>query len=233
MGLPLDDERWEVDDTESDWQAASEMGPGQPDPRIGRPSRVGTLLALLVAFLGVVAVWPVVAAVLLVVWSLLSRFADLSVTALVKRRHAQGRRRGDVPLAVVASPWHILNAAVATVVGLLLPLLTAVAATFAAAFALSGGLGGGPQPDSSAAVAVGGLVGLLVCWWGPAGPSLRRGSRSIVRGVARGKSVTEVVVVALCLLGVGLGVWAWLRHGNPDWWPLHDVQLPFASVFRH
>jgi drug/metabolite transporter superfamily protein YnfA len=31
--------------------------------------------------------------------------------------------------------------------------------------------------------------------------------------------MTDFVVGALFLLGAGLGVWAWLRHGRPDLWP--------------
>ena len=214
---------------ESDWQAAWEGEPGQQDPRIGRPSRVGTLLALMVGVLGVAAVWPVVAIGLIILWTWSARFADRSVTSLVVRRHERGRRRRDVPLAVVASPWHVITSAVATVIALLLPAIVAIASTFSAALAIVAVSGGDPQPDRSLPLVVGGSIGLLMCWWGPGGASLRRGSRSLVRGVAPGNVATDIVVAAFLLLGVGLGVWAWLRLGQPDWWPWVSGQFPLIS----
>ena len=214
---------------ESDWQAAWEGGAGQPDPRIGRPSRVGTLLALMVGVLGVAAIWPVVAIGLIILWSWSARFADRSVTSLVVRRHERGRRRRDVPLAVVASPWHVVISALATVIALLLPAVVAISSTFSAALAIRAVSGGNPQPDRSLPLVVGGFIGLLMAWWGPGGASLRRGSRSLVRGVAPGKVATAIVVTTFVLTGVGLGVWAWLRYGQTDWWPWVSGQFPLIS----
>ena len=219
------------DGPESDWQAAWQGGPGQPDPRIGRPGRIGTLLALMVGVLGVAAVWPVVAIGLVTLWSWCARFADRSVTSLVMRRHERGRRRSDVPLAVVASPWHVLVSALATVLGLVLPAMVAIAATFSAAWAVVAVAGGDPRPESSLTLVVGGATGLLMAWWGPGGASLRRGSRSLLRGTSAGRLATDIVVVTSLLLGAGLGLWAWLRHGQPDPWPWPAGQFPVISFF--
>jgi serine/threonine protein kinase len=213
---------------ESDWQAAWEHGPGQPDPRIGRATRIGTLLALMVGVLGVAAVRPVVAFGLIVLWSWSARFADRSVTSLVVRRHERGRRRRDVPLAVVASPWHVVISAVASVIALLLPAIVAVASTFSAALVVGAVSSRDPQPDTSPTLVIGACMGVLMAWWGPGGASLRRGSRSLVRGLVPGKAATKIVVGAVLLLGVGLGVWAWRQHGQPDWWPWVSAQLPFT-----
>jgi len=238
----LDDELWglqqdqddeqdqdqdEQDWQEQDWQEDLAGGPGQPDPRIGRPARIGTLLALMAGVLGVAAVWPFVAAGLIILWSWWARFADRSVTSLVVRRHEHGRRRRDVPLAIIASPWHVVIAAAATVIALLLPAAIAVASTFSAALALMPWSGGDPQPGRSLPIVVGGLIGLLMAWWGPGGASLRRGSRSLIRGVAPSRTAAEEVVVgAFFLLGAGLGVWAWLRHGQTDLWPWPPLATP-------
>jgi len=240
---PLDDELWDLrqdqddehdqdqgqgqDWEEQDWEEDLDVGPGQPDPRIGRPARIGTLLALMVGVLGVAAVWPLVAAGLIIVWSWWARFADRSVTSLVRRRHEHGWRRRDVPMAIVISPWHLAIAASATVIALLLPAAIAVASTFSAALALVPWSGGQPQPGRSLPIVVGGLIGLLLAWWGPGGASLRRGSRSLIRGVAPGRTAAEELVVgAFFLLGAGLGVWAWLRHGQPDLWPWPPLATP-------
>ena len=68
---------------------------------------------------------------------------------------------------------------------------------------------------------------MLMAWWGPGGSGLRRGTRSLVRGVAPGPRATQVLVgvallVALAL--VGLTVEA---AGVPDWWP---TQAPSAVL---
>lgn len=210
---------WPEQDQEQDWQDDFRGGPGQPDPRIGRPSRVGTLLALMVGVLGVAAVWPLVAAGLIIVWSWWARLADRSVTSLVLRRYEHGRRRRDVPVAVLVGPWHVVVAAAAAVIALFLPAVIAIASTFSTALAIMPLSGGEPQPGRSLPIVVGGFIGLLMAWWGPGSASLRRGSRSLIRGVAPGKTATELVVTAFFLLGAGLGVWAWLRHGQLDLWP--------------
>ena len=216
---------------ESDWQAAWEGGPGQPDPRIGRPPRIGTLLALMVVALGTAAVWPVIASGLIILWFWCARFADRSVTSLVVRRHDRGRRRRDVPLAVIAGPWHIVSSAVATVIALLLPATVAIASTFSAALAIAAVFGGNPQPARSLPMVAGCFLGLMMSWWGPGGASLRRGSRSLVRGIAPGKTMTEVVVTTLLLVGAGLGVLAWQRIGQPDVWPLVSGRFPVIWPF--
>jgi len=173
----------------------------------------------MVAVLGVVAVRPVVAIGLVIVWSWFARFADRSVTSLVMRRHARGRRRSDVPVAVVASPWHVVIAAAASVIALVLPAIIAVASTFSAALAVVALSGGDPQPERSLPLVVGGLVGLLMCWWGPGSASLRRGSKSLVRGLTPGRTAAGIVVAALLMSGAGLGIWAAVQHGQPDLWP--------------
>jgi hypothetical protein len=60
---------------------------------------------------------------------------------------------------------------------------------------------------------------MLIAWWGPGGASLRRGSRSLVRGVARGETLTAVVVGALLLAAAVLTALAFVRHGQLTWWP--------------
>ena len=197
------------------WQG----GPGQQDPRSGWPSRVGTMLALVVGVLGVATVLPMVAIGLVALWSLLARFADRSITSLAVRRHDRGPRRSDVPVTIVASPWHALLAALTMVLTLIIPGIVAVGSTFAIALASAAGTGGNPQPDRPVPVVAGGLLGLLTCWWGPGGATLQRGSRSLLRALVPGKGATDFVVATFVLTGVGLGAWAWVRNGQPDWWP--------------
>ena len=204
--------------------------PAHPDPRIGLPRRTWTLLSALVAVTALAAVWPVVAGAVVVVLVWAARLTDRSMTSLVMRRYENGRRRSDVPVAVLLGPMHLLSSAVSTVLTLLVPLFVAAAAVVAAGLGLAALTGSPPRLDRSLPLAAGMLVGLVMLWWGPGGVSLRRGARSIVRTVSPGPLAQQVAVVTLLLLGAGLGLWAWLRHGLPDWAPYTADQV--ASVFR-
>ena len=75
----------------------------------------------------------------------------------------------------------------------------------------------------------GGLLGLLMCWWGPGRAGLRRGSRRLLRAMVPGKGASDFVVAAFVLIGVGLAGWAWVRNGQPDWWPWSAVHLQAIS----
>jgi hypothetical protein len=213
--VPWDEPEGEV----SEWQAAWEGGAGQPDPRIGRPARTGTLLALLVAVVAGVAGFPVVAAAFALLWSWAARTADRSVTSLVLRRHTRGPRRSDVPVAVVASPWHLVVGALATVVSAILPLVVGVCAVFSTALGAVAVYGGQPHPNSPGPLAVGAAVAALMAWWGPGGSGLRRGTRSIVRGVSPGPRGTRIVVALALLVAAGVVVALAQNGWVPLWWP--------------
>jgi serine/threonine protein kinase len=215
-------------DEESDWEAEWEGGAGEPDPRIGRPARRGTLLALMLALVVGFACFPVAAAVVALVISWAARTADRSVTSLVLRRHAKGRRRSDVPFAVAASPWHVVVGAVGTIGGVLLPAVVGACAVFSAALATVAVTGGTPHPNTSTALAAGGLIAVLMAWWGPGGSGLRRGTRSIVRGVSPGRVATQVLVGVALVAALALAGWGVQHSGVPQWWPM---QAP-TSFFR-
>ena len=69
-------------------------------------------------------------------------------------------------------------------------------------------------------MAVGSLVGGWLGWWGLGGTSLRRGSRTMVRGLAP-SGIPAALVVALCLgAAVALGLLAWQGGDLVSWWPL-------------
>ncbi|SES21582.1 Serine/threonine protein kinase [Pedococcus cremeus] len=218
-------------DEVSDWQAAWEADPQEPDPRIGRPQRSGTLLALLLVVAAVIATVPVVGVVLFVLWCWVARTAERSVTSLVLRRHHRGGpRRSDVPMAVAASPWHVVVGALGTLGGLLLPLLVGVSAVFSTALAWVGVAGGSPEPNSALPLAVGGLLAVLVAWWGPGGAALRRGTRSVVRGLAPGARGAQVAVVAGLLVAAGLALWSYQGGGVPTWWPWQSPSEIWAGL---
>lgn len=206
--------------------AAMPVPPSRMDPRIGMEPRTWTLGAVGVALTGAAAVWPVItgAVLVLLVWA--ARVTDRSTTTLVMRRLERGPRRSDLPVVVALGPLHLLTALVGTLLGLLLPAVVAAAAAFAAAMGVAALTGTAPAVNRSLPLSAGMLVGLVMAWWGPGGVSLRRGARSIVRRVSPGELTREILATALVLVGAGLALWAWLRHGNPDWRPLAQVPLP-------
>jgi Protein kinase domain len=210
----------EPDLEDSDWEAAWDADPEEPDPRIGRPLRSGTVLALGAALTAASVRWPGLALLAAVLWCWMARFSDRSVTALILRRYRYGRRRADVPMAVVLSPWHFVVSAGLTVVGLVLPVLVAVSAAFCTTLGLSAAAASTPAgPTSGPAVAVGFAAGALIAWWGPGGSSLRRGSRSLIRGVARTETAANVIAGVLIVGAVLLLLVALARHGQVLWWP--------------
>ena len=209
-----------VPNTESDWDAAR-LGHGPyGDPRIGRPSRSGTLLALLALFAALTARAPYLAVLVLVGWMALARTADRSVTSLVMRRHERGVRGSDVAVAVATSPWHLVVGFIGAAVTVVLPLVVGVCAMFASALVLAAFSGADLRSDGVVPLAVAGVFATLTAWWGPGGASLRRGSRSIVRGATPGTTATQVGVVVLLLAAAALlASAATTTASGPTWWP--------------
>lgn len=198
------------------------QGGQQADPRIGQPSRTWSLALLLAALLGLTALWPVVGLVLLVLWSVAARWVDRSMTAQVVRRFKQGARRSDGVVAVVSSPWHGVRAVLATAFAIIVPLFVGAVATVTTALLISLSDGSSPELDSAPPWVVGLLVATCVLWWGPGGTSMRRGSRSVVRGVLRTDPLTVIVLSVCGVLGLGALLWSLQNGFQVDWWPIND-----------
>ncbi len=197
------------------------VDPGTPPgPRPPRSPRTGTVLAVLAALVGAAAARPTVAAVVALVLMVVARTVDRSAGALARRRYERGLRRSDGLRTGVGAPWHLLLATLATTLALVLPLVLAVAAAFSAGLVVPSSEG---SPASLPAVAAGALVGLLACWWGPGGSSLRRGTRSMVRTVVPAPAALVVVLLLLALsAAAALGA---LQTGHPTWAPLTRLPL--------
>lgn len=196
------------------------------DPRIGKPQRSDVLASLLLALVALTAALPWVGVAVVLLWSLVARTVDKSMTATVRRRYRRGYRRSDTPVAVASSPLHLLGALLATITTALLPLLVGAAGLLATAVALASTGGHEVRLDDPAPIAVGALLAIVIGWWGPGGPSLRRGSRSMVRGVTTPTPFRVVAVLAL--LAVGLIVLGGLVLGSLDvsWWPMLESPVP-------
>jgi len=206
---------WSEGDEQADPRA-----PGAPDPRIGRADRHGTLLALGAALVSLAAAAPGIALLAVAVWSGLARTVDRSVTARVWRRFAHGQRRSDLPVAVSMAPLHLLGGLAAAVMGLVLPVLLGIATVVCVVFGFSAVTGTAPTGALAGGLACGLATALAMAWWGPGGASLRRGSKSLARGLVPSGLVSQIVV-ALLLVGAAVVLgWAGARGWAPVWWPL-------------
>ncbi len=112
--------------------------------------------------------------------------------------------------------------AVGTLVTLALPLLVGVSAMFAGALVVGSVTGGATRADGVVPLLAAGVFTTLTAWWGPGGASLRRGSRSLVRGATGHPTVRQVLVVAFLLAGALLTALTASR-GGPEWWPLPEA----------
>jgi hypothetical protein len=213
------------DDPLAVFRPATDESAGPPPPK---PRRTATLLALLVALVGVGSCWPVVTAVVLAGLLVLARTADFAVASSTRRRDERGRRGSDAFVAAVSAPVHLFLGVIASVPTLILPALLGVSAAFCAGEAggsVSFSRGGASAVAASqVAAAVGMLVAVLVAWWGPGGAGVRRGSRGLVRGVVRGAPLTTIVIV-LCLAGAAAAAYLAYSRGHPMFWPLHHLPL--------
>ncbi len=190
------------------------------DPRIGRSDRRGPLSALAAGLIALAVAAPVVALVAALLWSWLARLAERSVTSLVLRRHHYGRRGSDVAVTVAKSPLHLLRSAVSMVLGALMPALMAAAAFSSVVFVVA--LVHTTRAVFTVPVALGMamLAGLVTAWWGPGGAALRRGSKSLARGLAPVGLLGGVMTMLGWLAALGIIAWLATRGFNPVWWPL-------------
>jgi len=210
------------------WPGVAGGSPDRPgDPRIGRPRRADVLASFLAFLVALIAAVPWVGLAVAVGWSWAARTIDASMTATVRRRHRAGARRSDGVVAAATSPWHLLTSAVTTVVALLLPLAVGAAGILAAALAQSAIDDLGVRLSSPIPMAVGALLALAIGWWGPGGPGLRRGSRSLVRSVTGAPAVRLTIIAILLVFAVGvLGALA-VGALDVSWWP--GVQSPLPT----
>ena len=203
----------------SDWEAA--MGaPAGVDPRIGRPGRSAEIAAVGVMLTALAAAAPLFAFGLLVTLGAVARTADRSVTSLILRRTERGVRRSDVPLAVAASPLHFVLGFLGSIVFSIVPLVVAVGVMFTVAFVVSAGTGGVIEPIRPLPLAAGAVAGALAAWWGPGGASLRRGTRSLVRGMTPVPTARQVFLIVLGVIALGSVLWLTTSADlQPTWWP--------------
>lgn len=210
-------------------QGATAYPPAQGDPRIGRPMRTGTILTLLAVFVGLCTLAPLLAWLLLGLWSVLTRWIDRSMTGLVMRRHQSGLRRSDIPMTLMAAPLRLIPAVLTSLLWLLLPLGFAVTAAFATTVGMTQGAGIVTSVEDPIPIAVGSALGAVIGWWGPGSVSMRRGTRTLIRAAMPSGLVTQLLLTFFLVASVALGVWAVLDGQSVSWWPNPSGDAPLLD----
>ena len=191
---------------------------------------VRVLAGLLATIVGAAAMAPLLTLVLVLLGCVLARTVDQSMTATVMRRYTYGRRRSDAAVATAKSPLHLAGALLTTLFALVLPALVGLSAVIVAGLVIAQATSAAVQSfEHPAALATGALVTALMAWWGPGSPSLRRGTRSLVRGLTGVSAVRVGLAVLLGLLGIGLLATALMNGAVTTWWPLGSSPVPDTS----
>jgi Protein kinase domain len=205
------------------WASQSRLPATEPppcaSPAAPRPSRTGVLASGLVALCAVAAVVPVVTVIAGTIWAVLARTAHRTRGRMLRRRYEYGPRRGDVALAVASTPWHLVAAALTSVLAMVVPLLVGASTAFLVGLAL------GTDPSRALPLAAGALAASGVAWWGPGGTSLRRGSRDLARALTPGRLGQVLVAGLLLLVAVSAVVVLMQSDWPPDWTPLPGPPL--------
>jgi hypothetical protein len=220
-------------DEGDEWDEEEWEEPGaatEADPRIGRPRRTGALATAMAAQVALLAAAPLVGAMVAAAWAVAARAADRSVTSLVMRRHERGPRRSDVPVALATAPWHLAMAVVAAALGLLAPLAVMVAVSFLAGVVLGLAEGGAARPGDALPLALAAVLGVFTAWWGPASTPLRRGTRSLMRGVTPTARAQQIVVGVALVVVAGVVLWLARSSGGPTWWPSNTIPGPWRPI---
>ncbi|PID54554.1 MAG: serine/threonine protein kinase [Micrococcales bacterium] len=150
------------------------------------------------------------------------RAVDVAQTALLRRWHERGQSPQDAGWVALRLPWHLLSAAVRTVLLSLPALLIGCGVTYVAAVS-SGGDVTLALPDlTPGPLSLGAFSAGAVIWWGPGGAEIRRGARAVVRKSTPGNATRIAVwVVAAIVLVSTLSV-VLANAQNPsivEWFP--------------
>ena len=214
--------------------------PRQPDnrklaksrtPYVAPPTRgvrrAGTIAAIGLLMIALVASTPLVAGASL--WALLSlaRFTDRFTEGLQWRDESRGARRSNFVRELAISPWSAGASVVASAATLLLPGALGIGTALLAEEVFgTTELGVGPV-GANLALAFGGAVALPVLWWGPGGASTRRAVRRSVQVLAPGSYGASILTAAALGGAALLAILMW-QFPAVNWWPSLTPPGPFG-----
>jgi len=219
------DPRWSHDQPPWPASQAATAAPTPPPVSAGeRARRAVLLLATTWAAGAVVAAYPYLATLGLVIAAWLLRSGSLAASAASNRRLLRGRPRWyDGPQLLLATPWHLVQSLPGT---LMLGLWGVGLATAAALLGYAFGIGIGIGLDwTLLACGIAFTVGL---WVGPGGRRVRGPLRWVLAPVTRG--LPPWLAATVLVLGVALVATASVESRGPDWAPADDHPLSGLSL---
>ncbi|HLX47443.1 MAG TPA: serine/threonine-protein kinase [Streptosporangiaceae bacterium] len=184
--------------------------------------RVLSLITMAIAVAASVLL-PVAGVVVSLLAIVLLRAADLSHSALTRRRSARGTRPSDLPVMIIKSPWAVLRAMLGC---LLLAPLAATAGALAAAVTIIAHHAS-PLP-AAGAYAAGAFVAFY--GFGPGSGTPRRQLGRLFGAVARRRFLAAIVAIVVAVVAVGTAYAAltqphhiWPLTSNLSSWHLRGV----------
>jgi hypothetical protein len=129
---------------------------------------------------------------------------------------------------VLALPWRLLLASVASLAAAVLPVVVGIATAFIAASVITGSADA--RPGSGPALAAAAVAAALVAWCGPGGGAVRRGTRIVARGLTPTRGAAGVLV-ALLVAGALVTAGARASGVRPDPAPFPRPELPSWVVW--
>ncbi|HEY2577513.1 MAG TPA: serine/threonine-protein kinase [Streptosporangiaceae bacterium] len=192
-------------------------GPSHPVYR-----RVLSLITMAIAVAASVLL-PVAGVIVSLLAIVVLRAADLSHSALTRRRSGRGSRASDVPIMIIKSPWAVLRAVLGCL--LLAPLAVTAGAVAAAATIAA---------DHASALQAAGAyaAGAFVAFYG-FGPGSRTPRRQLGRlfgAVARRRFLAAVTAIVIAIVAVGTAYAAVTQPHHI--WPLTSaMSRPLHSIY--
>ncbi len=230
-----DDEYAAVEWIEGDLDASAGPpveGSGYLRPRV--PGRWVTQLALAGLVFVCGARWPGRTLVVALALMFVARAFGVAVEATYARREKRGVRGSDWWLAALATPWHLVRAAIGLVPAVLIAAVAVVIICGGAWWLVSETrwVIGDNQPGDelagrTAQLLVGGVVllGVLLVWFGPASRMTRVGARRLLEAASprRLGALAAIVAITAAALWIGRPLW---DGSTMDWSPLPVPVVP-------
>ncbi|WP_296665519.1 serine/threonine-protein kinase [Demequina sp.] len=231
-GPPRDDATgWPGAPEEQD--PVDDSDPPLEDETPAPPKRRMLLTLAAIAIVAAAPVAPVMAYLVTVAVAILARGVYRRSLAIEAARARRGQRRtSDTVVQTIGLPWHTLRAAAETLpAALTAGALGGGAATGAWWLVSSGTITSSTATSQyyghAAALALGGLVAVIVMAYGPFMSGTREGAHRLAAALSptAGLRAAWVLIAMVAILVAGIAIYVQLE---PWWWPLPD--LPPASA---
>jgi hypothetical protein len=181
------------------------------------PARIA-VIAIGLAILATIGLAPYLGAFVLFVLILVCRATWRSKWRLSERRVARGPQRHDQWINAIGTPWDVVVVA--------LPALAQCTWVWLAGFAAGAAVASDPNASPEAPYLVGGIVTLVLLWFGPGTARVRYGMHVLLAPIDRNQRWAWVTAgVFLAVTWVLLLIW---DSSGTSWWPADGPPNPLG-----